>query len=190
MFQNTLELGAGDGGQSLAIAKYTNHLTCTEINKSRLIMRDLPNVHYELCDATDLSRFSDESFDFVYSSNMLEHIPDWKQCLSECRRVLTAKGLMVHSMPSRTWKFWNTVISMLIKKSKPAIHGVEHSHFAEFIAFGESRWIKKIESSNLRVESILRLPFYFGHGPTALPLIKLGNRLGWASSSAFLIRKS
>lgn len=194
-FTKGLELGAGDGGQSEIIAKHCDFLTCTELGEGgrnsrirKFQERNIPNVSYEFCDATNLSRYDDSSFDFVFSSNMLEHISNWKRCLEECNRVLKDDGIMVHTMPSREWKFWNSIL-FLIKGKKPQIHGVEKSNCKEFLSFGEKNWIDRIESSGLIVNAKLRLPFYFGFGPKPLFLIQLGNRLGWKSSTAYIIKK-
>ena len=194
-FNDALELGAGDGSQSEIISKYCTKLICTELEEAGNIIigrfreRNIPNVRYELCDATNLGLFPDQSFDFVFSSNMLEHIPRYDLALEECARVLKDDGVMVHVMPSRDWKFWNSIVRILLKDSPPEIHGVERTNFSEFINFGEKAWIRKIERAGLEVVSLVRLPFYHGNGPDAIALISLGNRLGWKSSTAYIARK-
>jgi ubiquinone/menaquinone biosynthesis C-methylase UbiE len=76
-FGTALEIGAGDGGQSVTIAKYCDHLVCIEhaVDGNAIIgtfqSRDLPNVEYRLADAQDLSQFHDSSFDLIFSSNVL-----------------------------------------------------------------------------------------------------------------------
>lgn len=195
-FKKALELGAGDGSQSQFIAKYCEELICTELNESGNILiglfknRSIPNVKYELCDATDLSRFPDKSFDFIFSSNMLEHIENYNLCLLECKRVLQDDGLMIHVMPSRDWKIWNSILSIFLRRQKPQIHGVSTSNYSEYINFGEDVWIHKIEREGLKIIELIRLPFYHGYGPTALPLILLGNKLSWKSSTAYVIKKT
>jgi len=96
-FHLALELGAGDGGQSITISKYCDKLICTEKDENTglgqsILQRQMANVTYEFCDAQDLSRFGGSVFDLVFSSNMLEHIPDVDRCLKECRRVLKDDG--------------------------------------------------------------------------------------------------
>ena len=56
-----------------------------------------------VCDATRLP-FRDASFDFIFSSSVLEHIRDRGPLYRELRRCLRPGGVMVHIMPSRTWK--------------------------------------------------------------------------------------
>lgn len=188
-FARALELGAGDGSQSVTIAKFCDELVCTEYldDPERFKARDIPHASYLVCDATNLSQFNDHSFDFVFSSNMLEHIPDWKACLTECKRVLAPGGFMVHVMPSRDWKIWNT-IGRLLHRQLPEIHGVETNHLSEYREFGEASWIKRFHSVGLGVDALVRMPFYHGNGPTLVPLIRIGNWLGWKSSTAFIVK--
>ena len=54
----------------------------------------------EVGDATAL-RFSDASFDFVYSYHALEHIPDFRTALSEMNRVLPEGGGYCIGTPNR-----------------------------------------------------------------------------------------
>lgn len=195
-FTRGLELGAGDGGQSVTIAKYCRQLTCTEMDESGNILigkfkaREIPNVEYRLCDARDLSQFADGSFDFIFSSNMLEHVVGHEKCLFECHRVLAKDGRMIHTMPTRTWKFWNGVVSIALKRQRPQLHGVESSHWREWVAFGANNWIRRINMCGFKVSAIGQLPFYFGHGPNPLWLLKLGNRLGWNGTIAYHAEKA
>lgn len=194
-FRQALELGAGDGGQSLAIAKYCDKLTCTEKDEKShaflgqtILQRQAPNVEYLLCDATDLSQFKDGSFDLVFSSNMLEHIPDVDRCLRECRRVLTDDGVMLHSMPNRCWKLFNSGLGVLHLK-RPGIHGASSTWWREFYVFGASVWKKRIESNNLRVQEIIGMPFYVGHGNSFIQVIKAGNALGLPATFLYVLTK-
>jgi SAM-dependent methyltransferase len=194
IFDNALELGAGDGGQSETIAPFCRRLTCTELDTLGTNMigafeaRNIPNVAYTLCDARDLSIFAEGSFDFVFSSNMLEHVDGVDRCLRECRRVLMPDGLMVHTMPSRHWKFWNTVVSVAIHRAPAQIHALSANHLEEWKDFGVGTWRRKFRAAGLEVTKMLGLPFYFGHGPRPQSLITLGNRLKWFGSVAYFAR--
>ena len=122
-FDNTLELGAGDGFLSQILARYTKKLLCTEINKDRLNILDLPNVQYKILDAEKVGEsFEAQSFDFIFSSNLLEHLPNVDKTLAGIHRVLTDDGIAIHVLPNRTWKistilfFWpNKIISTIDK---------------------------------------------------------------------------
>lgn len=194
-FDRALEIGAGDGGQSVIIAKHCNHLICTELDEKShnwlgqgIMTRKLPNVEYLICDAQDLCRFKDKSFDLIFSSNLLEHIPDLNKCLSECKRVLKDNGIMLHTMPSRYWKLLQSFLSIL-KLRKANVHGIESNNLSEFISFGRRVWISKIENEGFKAEEIVSLPFYVGHGNSFIPVIKAGNLLRLPASYLYVVRK-
>lgn len=195
-YGDALELGAGDGGQSTTISKYCDKLTCTEKDADSyqwlggsFLDQKSPNTEYLLCDAQDLSCFADDRFDLVFSSNMLEHIPDVDRCLSECRRVLQPDGIMLHLMPSRWWKAFNLPLGIL-KGSPEWLHGVSDTVLREFRAFGARVWKRRIEAAGLQVENVVGMPFYVGHGNSYLPLIRLGNRLRLPSSYLYVVRRT
>lgn len=48
-----------------------------------------------LCDLS----FADESFDFIISLDVIEHIPDYEQAFKECARVIKPGGKMMWSVP-------------------------------------------------------------------------------------------
>ncbi len=102
-FDEALELGAGDGLQGPLLARYAKKVLCTDLNDERLEGTDNPKVAYEVCDADDLP-YESGRFDLVYSSNLLEHLPDPARALSEMSRVLRDDGVMVHIVPNRFWK--------------------------------------------------------------------------------------
>ena len=194
-FSLALELGAGNGEQSIIISKFCKKLICTELNEEShsslgksILDRNLDNVEYKICDAQDLSLFSDNTFDMIYSSNLLEHVLDINKCLKECKRVLKNNGVMLHIMPSRCWKIFYSGINILKKKS-PRIHGVSKSNMSELIDFGTSKWADKFESLNLNVNKIIGLPFYVGHGNSFIPIIKIGNLLNLSSLYLYVIKK-
>ncbi|MEM7139559.1 MAG: class I SAM-dependent methyltransferase [Actinomycetota bacterium] len=45
--------------------------------------------------------YDDESFDLVFSSHVMEHIPDPWRAFEEIHRVLRPGGVMIHSIPTR-----------------------------------------------------------------------------------------
>jgi SAM-dependent methyltransferase len=47
-----------------------------------------------------------ESFDIVFSSNVLEHVKQLDALLQESKRVLRPDGIAVHILPSAAWRLW------------------------------------------------------------------------------------
>jgi 2-polyprenyl-3-methyl-5-hydroxy-6-metoxy-1,4-benzoquinol methylase len=195
-FHAALELGAGDGTQSLVISRHCDHLICTEVDNESFAtlvgtgkQNALPNVEYQMCDAQDLSRYETRSFDLIFSSNVLEHVPDLGRCLLECSRVLADNGLMFHTMPSRWWKAFKLLLAPF-KPTIPRVHGVSRNHVSEFHAFGRTAWISKFETNGFRVGDVIGLPFYVGYGNSFISVIKTGNRLRLPASLLYIVEKA
>lgn len=53
--------------------------------------------------------FPADSFDVVFSSNVLEHVLDLPYLQAEIKRVLKPTGYCVHLMPTSVWRFWTNV---------------------------------------------------------------------------------
>ena len=55
----------------------------------------------EICTAGDLvKKFGKNSFDIVISSDTLEHILDWRDAISNIKRVCKTGGILIISVPS------------------------------------------------------------------------------------------
>jgi len=101
-----LELGAGTGQQSRELAARGFAVEAIELAASNYAGdRLFPITDY---DGRHIP-FPDRSFDIVYSSNVLEHVPDLAQIHKEIRRVLRSDGRAVHVLPTHAWRFWTTI---------------------------------------------------------------------------------
>lgn len=105
LFAKVLELGAGDGFVSTLLEEYSEQLVCTELNPDRLVKSNQNNITYKICDAEKVSEvFKDREFDMIFSSSLLEHLPNCEQALRGMHRVLADEGIGIHFMPNRYWK--------------------------------------------------------------------------------------
>lgn len=124
-----LDLGCGYG-------EFLNHVRC-----ARRIGVDLnPDsagrlVHAEFHQHTvcDLPFLADESVDFVFTSNLMEHLPDKpavEAMLSETWRVLRPGGhcvLMgpnVRVLPGRYWHFWDHLVPISDQSLREALESI------------------------------------------------------------------
>ena len=59
----------------------------------------LENAEFLVMDAADMRRFPDRSKDVVVIFDILHHVPEWRQVVSECHRVLKVDGKMYLEEP-------------------------------------------------------------------------------------------
>jgi ubiquinone/menaquinone biosynthesis C-methylase UbiE len=114
-----LELGCGIGYQSAFLAAIAGEVIATDLPEENSeahapgmkVAEDLhkslniSNVKLIPCSAEALP-FPDSSFDMVYSSHVLEHIPDQEKALKEIFRVLKNNGLHFCVVPTRAEKVY------------------------------------------------------------------------------------
>lgn len=103
-----LEIGAGTGDQAAELKRRGFDVIAIELAESGYAgNRVFPITDY---DGRTIP-LPDASVDIVFSSNVLEHVPDLKRMHSEIRRVLRPAGYCVHVMPTHAWRFWTTLAS-------------------------------------------------------------------------------
>ena len=95
-----LDVGCGIGGSSLYLAQKFNAravgITLSPVQASRATERAqeaglATDVQFQVADALDMP-FADDTFDFVWSMESGEHMPDKEKFLHECYRVLKPGG--------------------------------------------------------------------------------------------------
>jgi len=101
-----LEIGAGTGRQAAELAQAGYAVEAIEIPDSNYAQERLfPLTDY---DGRHIP-FPDASFDVVFSSNVLEHVPDLPQIHREIRRVLRPDGFCLHVLPTASWRLWTSL---------------------------------------------------------------------------------
>ncbi len=162
-----LEFGAGLGTLAL-IWKYLKKTQpdCVEIDP------DLRNIIREkgLNCFDDLSQIN-EKYDFVYSSNVLEHIPDDLDVLRKLNKIINNGGHLAIYVPAFNYLYNKVDASVghyrryerseLIEKIKIAGFSIKECHFVDSIGFFAwlSLRIKKIEPSQ-KISSGMSLKIY------------------------------
>ncbi len=103
-----LEIGAGTGEQAAEFTRRGFDVTAIEVADSNYAANRLfPILNY---DGRHIS-LPNASLDIVFSSNVLEHVPDLKRMHSEIARVLKPGGYCIHVLPTHAWRFWTTLSS-------------------------------------------------------------------------------
>jgi SAM-dependent methyltransferase len=176
-----LEIGAGAGWQSRALSERGYAVEAIDTAGSCYQeTRIWPVTIYD----GNIIPFADESFDAVFSSNVLEHIPQVELFQEEIRRVLKSGGGAVHILPSASWRIWTNathyfqICQEFVKSAEPVRdkiyrlrhswyplpHGERGSALTEIYTFRKRAWLKLFGASKWTVEKTYsnRL-FYTGH---------------------------
>ena len=99
-----LEIGAGTGRQGMELRKLGYDVAMIEIESSDYSSN-------RLCEITNYNGrdipFGDADFDVVFSSNVLEHVPELGYLHGEIKRVLKPDGYAIHVVPTHIWRFWS-----------------------------------------------------------------------------------
>ncbi|MFH1514283.1 MAG: class I SAM-dependent methyltransferase [bacterium] len=100
VFSRGLEIGAGDGYQSTLLTQYIQHLIAIDLNPERLQKESSDAVEYKICDAENIGEIlHGQKFDIIFSSNLLEHVPEPQRVLRGTRTLLTEDGITINIMP-------------------------------------------------------------------------------------------
>lgn len=105
-----LEIGCGNGWGAKLIKKYFNpsEIQATDLDPKMINIAKKKNkdskVTFSVADATKLP-FKDNSFDAIFDFGIIHHIPDWKICLRELKRVLRPGGqLLIEDLSIETFE--------------------------------------------------------------------------------------
>jgi SAM-dependent methyltransferase len=100
-----LDIGAGTGHQASLLQSLGYRVTAVDLSASDYAgQRVFPVIDY---DGRTLP-LPDGAFDVVFSSNVLEHVPDIAALLREMHRVLAPGGVAIHVLPTPAWRWWTT----------------------------------------------------------------------------------
>lgn len=138
-----LEIGGRDGYQAELISKKGFKVTSIDIKPI------FPQFYpVQKGDITKLD-FHENSFDIIFSSNMLQEIHSIDEALLEMKRVLKKDGIIIHIVPSSWWtlitNFWHYcfIPKYLIKSKK-----IQHIFNSELKKENNNKEISKDESKS------------------------------------------
>src|SRR5262249_53849918 len=114
-----LELGAGTGRQALELSRRGFQVTAINLAASAYAAhRVFPITDY---DGTTIP-LPDASVDVVFSSNVLEHVPDLARMHGEIARGLAPGGKCIRGLPTLAWRFW-TMLAGYPDAAAYSLHG-------------------------------------------------------------------
>jgi SAM-dependent methyltransferase len=107
--------------------------------------------------------YDDASFDYVLTSDTLEHVPDFDRALSEIRRVLKPGGKHIFTIPiiwhRRTRQRAQAVDGRIVHQLPPSHHGGPESSPDDYLVFNEfgGDVIERIEAAGFST-AVVREP--------------------------------
>ena len=100
-----LDLGSGEGFGAAILAESAEHVLGVDIDERTVEHSRLnyaaPNLEFQLGTALDLSRHETGAFGAVVAFEIIEHVREQEQVLTEIARVLDDDGILVISTPDR-----------------------------------------------------------------------------------------
>jgi SAM-dependent methyltransferase len=146
-----LEIGAGAGWQAKYLANRGYIVSAIDLPSSNYLENRIwPVIDY---DGSKIP-FDDNTFDVIFSSNVLEHIPNVYAIQEEIHRVLKQDGRVIHVLPSSGWRFWTNIAHLMKRWNVPQAHG-EHAKnpFTEMFYFSRRYWARLFRETGWAVEA-------------------------------------
>jgi ubiquinone/menaquinone biosynthesis C-methylase UbiE len=110
IIDKALEIGCGNGHGTKLIKKYFNPRNIVGVDLDERMIRlakkrnNNQSISFLVMDASKL-HFPDKYFDAIFDFGMIHHIPNWKDCLKELKRVLKDEGkIILEDLSSDTFK--------------------------------------------------------------------------------------
>jgi ubiquinone/menaquinone biosynthesis C-methylase UbiE len=109
-----LDVGGGTGIMVRFLPKYVDLNKYHNLDISAKIMKYSP--HQNVLGTAEQIPYTDNSFDFVILSEVLEHVKDKTLALRECFRILRADQLLLCSTPRTGWlkSFWRSPFAVFM----------------------------------------------------------------------------
>lgn len=150
-----LDLGCGDGMNSIWLRAYTEHLYASDYNIVRLRRAQKLNLIDELvlADVVNYPAY-DNSFDVIFFNHVLEHIHEDEKALAEVYRILKPGGLCILGVPNEGAFWWQ-----LAYKFQP--HSLKNSDHVQF--YTSKNLSPKLANAGFKIKEIKSLGWGLPH---------------------------
>jgi 2-polyprenyl-3-methyl-5-hydroxy-6-metoxy-1,4-benzoquinol methylase len=157
--KSVLEIGAGTGWQSKLLSDLNFNVKAIDLPTSNYSNKRV----WEITDYDGMNiPFENESFDIVFSSNVMEHVSNLNQIHDEIHRVLKYDGFVLHVMPTPTWRVLTNFTHRIKFWTNPSVHGVHSFNVdEEKIFFSKLNWSKILNNQKFSVETIYNIPILY-----------------------------
>ena len=169
-----LEVGGGTGKQAMLLREkgYDVHSIDLENSNYSQLKNDIVTIY----DGITIP-FANDSFDVVFSSNVLENIEDLGNIMSELKRVTQPGGIGIHLMPSPSWRLYTTITDLISVWHFKKKHGAHASNvFTETFIFRKSWWVKSFQMNGFSITLTATNSLFYTGNSLMGPRISLSSR--------------
>lgn len=167
-----LEVGAGRGWQARALSDAGYKVEAIDLPADSAISGHASERHWAIRNYDGVHiPFADDSFDVIYSSNVLEHVEDLDALMGEMKRVLRRGGIALHLLPNPQWRF----LSLLTYYPGQAVDLLRYiSRRTRVQASGTNRAAATVQLKRSRLAKLGKRLLPPTHGAIGSPLSEIG----------------
>ncbi len=147
----SLDLGCGEG--KVAEAVFEKQISVGLDNGPEMVRKATINRIYKKVVLGDAAKmpFENQSFDFIFSNSVVEHIEDIEGVLSEMKRVLKKDGIIILTVPNN-YLTGRSIFSALGLRGISRWYGEKRNKkFDHFNLWNRETWGKKLEKNGMRI---------------------------------------
>lgn len=129
-----LDLGSGNGQNSIKAAKIAKKVIGVEYNKSLIKIANntasnlkIKNISFEEGNLEEELKYKTNSFDVVIFLDVLEHLSNRDLILKEIKRILKAKGKLILGVPNSQTSWKKTLREVGLNSFSDPDHKIEYS---------------------------------------------------------------
>lgn len=148
-----VDLGCGDGGMIYGFSKEDKNLKVTgiDISSRRIahLKKEFPKYKFLCEDVCDTSLKSN-SQDFIYTSQVIEHVEDDNEMLREIKRIAKKKAIIyLSSVIKKPWAIYKY-------KNRKGKFCLDPTHEREYKS--QEQFLKLLEDNGLKIIKIKSIP--------------------------------